>query len=186
MFDVAREDKLETLFRISGPVDVDESRLERILKSPATLVGISDGGAHLQTFAGGDYTSYFLGHWVRDKGVFSLEEGVAALTSRVAGFLGLDDRGTLEVGKAADVVVFDPDAVEPLTLLTLDDIPGGGTRMTKNARGIPWVLVNGEPVIDDGTPTGVVQRRGLAEEAPLRRSVTPRPRRLRLRRRRPT
>ena len=114
MFDVAREDKLETLFRISGPVDVDESRLERILKSPATLVGISDGGAHLQTFAGGDYTSYFLGHWVRDKGVFSLEEGVAALTSRVAGFLGLDDRGTLEVGKAADVVVFDPDAVEPL------------------------------------------------------------------------
>jgi N-acyl-D-aspartate/D-glutamate deacylase len=156
MFDVARDDKLETFFRIAGPVDVDESRLERILKSPATLVGISDGGAHLQTFAGGDYTSYFLGHWVRDKGVFSLEEGVAALTSRVAGFLGLDDRGTLEVGKAADVVVFDPDAVEPLALLTPDDIPGGGTRMTKNARGLPWVLVNGEPIIDDGTPTGVV------------------------------
>ena len=54
------DDKLETFFRISGPVNVDESRLERILKSPATLVGISDGGAHLQTFAGGDYTSYFL------------------------------------------------------------------------------------------------------------------------------
>jgi len=157
MFDVAREDKLETFFRIAGPVDVDESRLERILKSPATLVGISDGGAHLQTFAGGDYTSYFLGHWVRDKRVFSLEEGVAALTSRVAGFLGLDDRGTLEVGNAADVVVFDPEVVEPLTLLTLDDIPGGGTRMTKNAAGIPWVLVNGEPVIDDGTPTHAVQ-----------------------------
>ena len=82
MFDVARADKLETFFRISGPVNVDESRLERILQSPATLVGISDGGAHLQTFAGGDYTSYFLAHWVREKGSFSLEEGVAALTSR--------------------------------------------------------------------------------------------------------
>ena len=156
MFDVAREDELETFFRISGPVNVDESPLERILKSPATLVGISDGGAHLQTFAGGDYTSYFLEHWVREKGSFTLEEGVAALTSRVAQFLGLDDRGTLEVGKAADVVIFDPDTVGPLALQTLDDIPGGGTRMTKNARGIPWVIVNGEPVIEDGVPTDAV------------------------------
>src|SRR5262249_29942465 len=97
MFDVAREDQLETYFRIAGPVDVDESRLERILKSPATLVGISDGGAHLQTFAGGDYTSYFLAHWVRDKQAFTLEEGVAALTSRIASFLGITDRGTLTV-----------------------------------------------------------------------------------------
>ena len=153
MFDVAREDELETFFRISGPVNVDEAPLERILKSPATLVGISDGGAHLQTFAGGDYTSYFLEHWVREKGSFSLEEGVAALTSRVAEFLGLDDRGTVEVGKAADVVIFDPETVGPLTLQTLDDIPGGGTRMTKNARGISWVVVNGEPVIEDGAPT---------------------------------
>jgi N-acyl-D-amino-acid deacylase len=156
MFDVAREDELETFFRISGPVDVDEGPLERILKSPATLIGISDGGAHLQTFAGGDYTSYFLEHWVREKGSFTLEEGVAALTSRVADFLGLDDRGTLEEGKAADVVIFNPDTVGPLALQTLDDIPGGGTRMTKNARGISWVIVNGVPVIEDGKAGDVV------------------------------
>jgi N-acyl-D-aspartate/D-glutamate deacylase len=156
MFDVAREDGLETFFRISGPANVDEAPLERILKSPATLVGISDGGAHLQTFAGGDYTSYFLEHWVREKGTFSLEEGVAALSAEVADFLGLTDRGRLVAGKAADVVIFDPDTVGPLTLQTLDDIPGGGTRMTKNAQGIPWVLVNGEPVIEDGAPTDVV------------------------------
>ncbi len=156
MFDTAIADGLETYFRIAGPVDMDESRLERILKSPATLVGISDGGAHLQTFAGGDYTSYFLAHWVREKRAFTLEEGVAALSSRVAEFLGLTDRGTLEVGQAADVVVFDPDTVEPLALQTLDDIPGGGTRMTKNARGIPWVLVNGEPVVESGEATAAV------------------------------
>ena len=156
MFDIARDDKLETFFRISGPVDVDESPLERILKSPATLVGISDGGAHLQTFAGGDYTSYFLEHWVREKGSFTLEEGVAALSSRVAEFLGLDDRGTLEVGKAGDVVIFDPDTVGPLALQTLDDIPGGGTRMTKNARGISHVIVNGEPVLEHGVATDAI------------------------------
>ncbi len=164
MFDVALDDKLETFFRISGPVNVDESRLERILKSPATLVGISDGGAHLQTFAGGDYTSYFLAHWVREKGTFTLEEGVAALTSRVAQFLGITDRGTLEVGRAADLVVFDPETVEPLALQTLDDIPGGGTRMTKNARGIPWVLVNGAPVVEEGEATTAVPGLVLGRE----------------------
>ncbi len=164
MYDVGIADHLETFFRISGPVNVDESRLERILKSPATLVGISDGGAHLQTFAGGDYTSYFLAHWVREKQSFTLEEGVAALTSRVATFLGLNDRGVLEVGKAADVVVFDPATVEPLNLRTLDDIPGGGTRMTKDSKGIPWVLVNGVPVVEEGAANssipGAVLRRG--------------------------
>jgi len=161
MFDVAAEDELQTFFRISGPVNVDESNLERILRSPATLVGISDGGAHLQTFAGGDYTSYFLEHWVREKGTFSLEEGIAALTSRVAGFLGLTDRGTLETGKAADLVIFDPETVGPLALQTLDDIPGGGTRMTKGARAIDWVVVNGSPVVEHGKPTGEVPGRVL-------------------------
>jgi N-acyl-D-amino-acid deacylase len=153
MFDTAIADGLGTYFRLSGPVNVDEGPLERILKSPATLVGISDGGAHLQTFAGGDYTSYFLQHWVKEKGSFTLEEGVAALSSEVARFLGLTDRGTLEVGKAADITIFDPDTVQPLELLTLDDIPSGGTRMTKNAAGIPWVLVNGELVVEDGKPS---------------------------------
>ena len=161
MLDVALEDRLQTFFRISGPVNVDESGLERILKSPATLVGISDAGAHLQSFAGGDYTSYFLQHWVREKNSFSLEAGVAALTSRVAEFLGLDDRGTLEVGKAADLVVFDPDTVEPLPVETLDDIPGGGARMTKRARSIPWVVVGGEPIIENGAPTGATPGRVL-------------------------
>ena len=164
MYDVGIVDHLETFFRIAGPVNVDESGLERILKSPATLVGISDGGAHLQTFAGGDYTSYFLAHWVREKQSFTLEEGVAALTSRVATFLGLNDRGVLKVGKAADVVVFDPATVEPLNLRTLDDIPGGGTRMTKDSKGIPWVLVNGVPVVEEGAANssipGAVLRRG--------------------------
>jgi N-acyl-D-amino-acid deacylase len=156
MFDVAIADELGTYFRLSGPVDVDESPIERILKSPATLVGISDGGAHLQTFAGGDYTSYFLQHWVKEKGSFSLEEGVAALSSDVAKFLGLTDRGTLEVGMAADITIFDPETVRPLELQTLEDIPSGGVRMTKNAAGIPWVLVNGEPVVEDGKPTTTV------------------------------
>jgi len=52
--------------------------------------------------------------------------------------------------------VFDPDTVQPLALQTLEDIPGGGTRMTKDAQGIPWVLVNGVPVVEEGVATTVV------------------------------
>jgi N-acyl-D-amino-acid deacylase len=172
MFNVALEDKLQTFFLLSGPPRADESALERILKSPATVVGISDGGAHLQTFVGGEYTSYFLKHWVREKGSFTLEEGVAALTSEVADFLGLDERGTLEVGKAADVVIFDPDNVGPLSLQTLDDIPGGGTRMSKGARAISWVIVNGVPIVENSTPTGAVPGRVLGARSNRYYAVT--------------
>ena len=153
MVDTALADKLETFFRISQ-VNVDESGLLRILKSPVTITGISDAGAHLQMMASGDYTSYFLDHWVRETGSFTLEEGVAKLTSQPAEFLGLTDRGTVEVGKAADLVVFDPDTVGAEQLETRDDVPAGGTRMYKGARSIPWVVVNGEPIVENGVPTG--------------------------------
>jgi N-acyl-D-aspartate/D-glutamate deacylase len=160
LFDIAREDNLETFFLLRSEAATDESEAERILKSPATLVGISDGGAHLQTFAGADYPTYFLKHWVREKGTFTLEEGVAALTSEAADFIGLTDRGTLDVGKAADLVIFDPERVEPASLETLD-FPGGGVRLAKQARGIPWVIVNGVPIVENGEPTGAVPGRLL-------------------------
>jgi N-acyl-D-aspartate/D-glutamate deacylase len=162
MFDTALADNLQTYFRISVPENMDESKLERLLKSPSALVGCSDAGAHLQTFAGGDYTTYFLSHWVREKGTFSLEEGVAALSSRVANVLGLADRGTLEEGKAADLVIFDPDTVQPTAVQTVDDIPGGGTRMTKGSQGVSWVIVGGEPIVESGTPTDAIPGRVLA------------------------
>ena len=94
--------------------------------------------------------------WVRERKALTIEEAVRKLTTEPAEVFGITDRGLLAVGRPADVVVFDPETVEPMELQTLDDIPGGGIRMTKNARGIPWVLVNGEPVIEDGKPTAAV------------------------------
>lgn len=149
MFDIALDDNLETFFLLRARTAPDDAVVERILRSPSTLVGISDGGAHLSTFAGADFPTYFLKRWVREVGTFTLEEGVAALTSEVAEFLGLQDRGTLEVGKAADVVIFDAETVQPEALETLD-FPGGGTRLAKRARSVPWVVVNGTPIIENG------------------------------------
>jgi len=86
MFDIARDDNLKTFFLLSSPKisPEDEAALKQILKSPATLLGVSDGGAHLQTFSGADYPTYFLKRWVRETGLFTLEDGIAALTSEPA------------------------------------------------------------------------------------------------------
>jgi N-acyl-D-aspartate/D-glutamate deacylase len=155
MFDIALEDKLETIFLLQEAAKEDESEAQRFLRSPAVLVGISDGGAHLQTFSGADFPTYFLKHWVRETGTFTLEQGVAALTSEPAAFIGLTDRGMIEVGKAADLVIFDPDKVEPASLETRE-FPGGGVRLAKRARAIPYVIVNGVPIIENGEPSGAV------------------------------
>jgi N-acyl-D-aspartate/D-glutamate deacylase len=155
MFDIFRDDRMEPFILLRSKAQSDETNAERILKSPAAIVGISDGGAHLQTFSGADYPTYFLSHWVRDKRAFTIEEGVAALTGRAAEFVGLIDRGTLEIGKAADITIFDPDTIASEGLEILD-FPGGGSRLRKNAAGIPHVIVNGVPIIENGALTGAV------------------------------
>jgi len=158
MFDIARDDNLKTFFLLSSPKisPEDEAALKQILKSPATLLGVSDGGAHLQTFSGADYPTYFLKRWVRETGLFTLEDGIAALTSEPAAFMGLTDRGTLEVGKHADITIFDPETVAPKELETLEFPNGGGVRLAKRSAGIDWVIVNGVPIIDHGKGTGAV------------------------------
>jgi N-acyl-D-amino-acid deacylase len=87
----------------------------------------------------------FLGHYVRDGGLVPLSEAVRKMTSLPASKLRLRDRGRLERGAKADVVVFDPAAVaDAATFADPHRYP----------RGIPWVLVNGEPVIAAGEHTG--------------------------------
>lgn len=161
MFDISEQDGMGTIFLLRGRPKEDESDFERILKSPSTLVGVSDGGAHLQTFAGADFPTYFLQHWVREKQTFTLEEGVAALTSDVADFMGLKDRGVLQPGKAADVVIFDAEKVQPELLETLQFPGGKSIRLAKRARAVPYVIVNGTPIIADGERTGAVPGRLL-------------------------
>jgi N-acyl-D-aspartate/D-glutamate deacylase len=151
---LALADRLATTFSLSGFSGADAAATEAILKSPATLVGISDGGAHLHTFPGGDYTSHFLADWTRERGAFTLEAAVHELTARPAQVFGLSDRGRLAPGLAADIVLFDPETVAPLAVERVADLPSGGTRIVRRARGIPWVLVNGTPIVEDGALTG--------------------------------
>src|SRR5207249_4053421 len=75
-----------------------------------------------------------------------LERAVAMLTSQPADLFGIEGRGRLAAGAAADVVVFDPDTVGALPLERVRDLPGGAERLIAKARGIDHVFVNGEPI----------------------------------------
>jgi N-acyl-D-aspartate/D-glutamate deacylase len=134
-------------------VDMEEEPMSRMLRDPNTLLE-TDAGAHLTSLCNADFPSYLLAHWVREKGVLTLEEAVARLTSRPAGVLGLSDRGRLQTGYAADIVIFDPQRIRGGQLHTAHDLPAQQPRLIQQAEGIHMVIVNGEVILEEGKPTG--------------------------------
>lgn len=121
---------------------------------PRTVIGAADAGAHLDNASSFTYTTSLLGPTVRDRGLLTLEQAVHALTEVPARLCGLVDRGTIEPGARADLVVFDPARVGPGTVRTRTDLPGGARRLYAEADGVHHVLVNGVAVLADGRVTG--------------------------------
>ncbi len=91
----------------------DETVLLRAMRHPRAVMTFSDSGAHLSQIADSSIHTHLLGHWVRDRQEFTLEEAVRMITLAPALAWGLSDRGLLRPGMAADVTVFDPDTVAP-------------------------------------------------------------------------
>jgi N-acyl-D-amino-acid deacylase len=151
--DLTLEDDLQNEFTMQS----FNSRVERmaeILNNKDMLLGLGDGGAHLDMLCDSGYPTYVLGTWVREKGVLTLEEAVRRMTSDPADFFGIRDRGRIAVGKAADIAVFDPSTVasggRPERLY---DLPGGAKRMVMRSKGIEYTLVNGEVTWEKGALT---------------------------------
>src|SRR2546422_1532840 len=92
--------------------------------------------------------------WVRKKGIMPLELAVRRLTFDSATAFGIYDRGLLQPGMAADLVVFDPDTVQPVTGDVVHDFPNNGWGMRELAEGIHYTVVNGEVLLEKGTHTG--------------------------------
>ncbi len=162
--DLALADGLATSFLLEAPAGSGiEYVVETLLREPFVMAGSSDGGAHLMTFVGADYTTRLLAEWV--PGVLSLEAAVAKLTSVPAALHGLRDRGVLRAGAAADLVLWDPArlAVGPTRLVA--DFPAGSTRYVVDAAGYVALVVNGEVVLADGVPTGACPGQVLRPEA---------------------
>ncbi len=124
------------------------------MRHPRTVMTFSDSGAHLSQIADSSIHTHLLGHWVRDRQEFTLEEAVRMLTLAPALAWGFADRGLLREGMAADLNVFDPATVGPAVPRVVDDLPGGGKRLEQRSVGFLATVVAGEVTIDDGEPTG--------------------------------
>ncbi len=141
------------------PSDDDDASWKlrlQVWRDERAMIGGSDAGAHLDRMCGARYPTAFLGNVVRDRGLLSVEEAVHMMTDVPARLFGLKQRGRLEVGWHADVVVFDPATVAPERINTKHDLPGGTERVFAGANGIHRVLVNGHETVVDGKETGAL------------------------------
>jgi N-acyl-D-amino-acid deacylase len=172
--DLALATKLEARFRMAV-FNHDEDEVAELLAEPDTVLGLSDAGAHASQLCDACFSTYLLGHWVRDKQAIALPEAVRMLTSRPAEVFGITDRGRLAPGLAADVVVFDPATVGAGSLRRVYDLPAGADRLVADASGIEAVIVNGtvvrrggrDAVAPDGALPGALLRNGRARTVAL-------------------
>ena len=156
--DLVVEENLDTGF-MQAEINVDNEAMAQILTHPNAIVGLSDGGAHVQFHGGYGYCTRLLSEWVREKKVMTLEHAVRRLTFDSASALGLYDRGLLHPGMAADIVIFDPDTVRPLPESIVHDFPANGWRVKEPAAGIIATIVNGEVLLENGEHTGALPGR---------------------------
>jgi N-acyl-D-aspartate/D-glutamate deacylase len=158
--DLVVEENLDTEW-LHGENNVDEAAVAQILNYPNAIIGLSDGGAHVQFQSGFGFSTRLLSEWVRDKHIMSLETAVRRLTFESASTFGLYDRGLLRPGMVADIVIFDPDTVKPLPLEVVHDFPTGAKRIKEPAQGIHMTIVNGQVLLEDGKHTGALPGRVL-------------------------
>jgi N-acyl-D-aspartate/D-glutamate deacylase len=168
-FDVALEDNLHAEYLIAL-FNVDEKRVSKLITDNRIMIGLSDGGAHVDMHDNAGYCTYLLGNWVREKQVMTLERGIQRLTSEPANFFGMQDRGKLAPGMAADIAIFDPNTIGP-TVSPIkhqewrSDLPGSGRRLVWPAdKGVKYTIVNGAILYENqkhnGTLPGQVLRSG--------------------------
>jgi N-acyl-D-amino-acid deacylase len=149
VLDLSLETELEARFRVAV-ANTDEAIVGELLSAKCAVLGLSDAGAHASQLCDACAPTHLLGHWVRERGVLSVEEAVRKLTSEPAALFGLDDRGRLAPGMAADVTVFDPATVGCSPLRRVCDFPAGADRLVSDATGIRAVIVNGTLLREDG------------------------------------
>lgn len=154
-FDVLVATEMQTDFRLDEAGSRNGAKMERVLRHKRTLCGISDGGAHVKMFVGSQYPTDLINWMVKEDGRMSLEELHQALSQRPAEALSMHDRGVIAEGKAADIIVYDYDKVGyDMRYELKSDLPGGDWRQTLPARGMEFVIVNGEVILEAGRESG--------------------------------
>ncbi|MGB1506853.1 MAG: amidohydrolase family protein, partial [Acidimicrobiales bacterium] len=137
--------------------DGDHEAIRAQLTHPRSISGLSDGGAHCGIICDASLPTTMLTHWTRDRTrgeLLPLEWIVKKQTQDTAELYGLSDRGSLEVGKRADVNIIDYGALRLLTPEMIYDLPAGGRRLVQRCEGYVATIVAGEVTRRDGVDTG--------------------------------
>ena len=149
-------------FPVTNYVAGDHGPIREMLMDPATLLGLSDGGAHCASIIDAGVPTYMLMHWGRDRRrgpCLPLELLVKRQTSETADFFGFADRGRLAPGLRADVNVIDFDGLRIHAPEIINDLPAGGRRFVQRVDGYETTLVAGTPVFECGRYTGATPGR---------------------------
>jgi N-acyl-D-amino-acid deacylase len=147
------EEDLETVFANSN-TGGDPEATAQILRSPYVLPGVSDAGAHVQFGVEFGYATTLLGYWVRERQIMPLEQAIHKLTFQVATIYGIEGRGLLRPGYAADLAIFDPKTVRAHEAEWVQDYPADTRRLIQRADGMHYTIVNGQVVCEDGRLSG--------------------------------
>ncbi|HLW70005.1 MAG TPA: amidohydrolase family protein [Candidatus Binataceae bacterium] len=152
--DLALEDNLNIQYTMQ---QYHEDGIAQLISDPRTMIGLSDGGAHVDMLCDAGYATYLLGNWVRKREAVTLEFAVKRITSEPANFFGIRERGQLKTGWKADVAVFDFNTVNSARRATMqNDLPGGGRRLVMPAEGIEYTVVNGKVSYEHGRQSGAL------------------------------
>jgi N-acyl-D-aspartate/D-glutamate deacylase len=168
--DMTVEENLETDFYAPQVSSNNNGWLKEVVDDRWIIFGASDGGAHTRFITNGRFTTEAIVKYVREHSWISLEEAHWRLSALPALAAGLKDRGTLTLGAAADIVVYDFDELKILDVEVAHDFPGNEWRRIQRASGYRFILVNGEITIRDGQETGTwsgrLLRHGYAAPRP--------------------
>jgi N-acyl-D-aspartate/D-glutamate deacylase len=151
MIDISLEESLEAHFLSADMGHNDDQLVGELLQHPNVMIGASDGGAHILSFATYGDTGYLLGHFVRDTAYLGLEAAVKKITSDPANLWGLGNRGLLREGFVADVTVFDEVTIDRGVEHFVQDVPGDGFRYVRDAHGVNTVVIGGAVAYDNAT-----------------------------------
>jgi N-acyl-D-amino-acid deacylase len=154
--DLALEDDLKIQYTIVL-FNANEDLIPELITDSRVLIGLSDGGAHVDMLCDAGYCTYLLGTWVRDKQVMTLERAIQRITSEPARFFGIHRRGQLATGMAADIAIFDYHTIGSAKRPEMRyDLPGGGRRLVMPAHGVQYTVVNGQVLYAEQQHTGAL------------------------------
>ncbi|MFI1225572.1 MULTISPECIES: amidohydrolase family protein [unclassified Streptomyces] len=153
----AADDLRTVLWPMPTDNDPDSWALrQRTWEHEDVMLGGSDAGAHLDRMCGAPYTTRFLGDCLRGRRLVSLTAAVKMLTDDPARLFGLRERGRIQEGFHADLVLFDPERIDAGPATLVHDLPGDSPRLDSKALGIVSVRVNGVETLRDDKVTGAV------------------------------